>query len=176
MCKAIIKKFKRYGTVENLMGRGLNCILPPRILRRMVREATKSPRITVKELQALEVSWGHQVSKSTIRHHLHNHKEKHLIPTVKFSGRSVMFWCHFNSRGPGALVRIDDIINSTEYQAILAENQVPSARRLGLGNKTMTQSIPQDPHRNGSVTTKSTFCNGHLSHQNSIQSKTCGLS
>ena len=42
--------------------------------------------------------------------------------------------------------------------------------------KTMTQSIPQDPHRNGSVTTKSTFCNGHLSHQTSIQSKTCGLS
>ena len=32
-----------------------------------------------------------------------------------------------------------------------------------------------DPHRNVSVTTKSTFCNGHLSHQTSIQSKTCGL-
>ena len=31
----------------------------------------------------------------------------------------------------------------------------------GLSNKTMTQSIPEDPHRNGSVTTKSTFCNGH---------------
>ena len=59
--RAIIKKFKRYGTVENLMGRGLNCILPPRILRRMMREATKSPRITVKELQALVPSWGHQV-------------------------------------------------------------------------------------------------------------------
>ena len=70
---AIIKKFKRYGTVVNLMGRGRNCILPPRILRRMVREATKSPRITVKELQALVASWGHQVSKSTIRRHLHNH-------------------------------------------------------------------------------------------------------
>ena len=71
--RAIIKKFKRYGTFENLMGRGCNCILPPRILRRMVREATKSPRITLKELQALVVSWGHQVLKSTIRHHLHNH-------------------------------------------------------------------------------------------------------
>ena len=61
--RAIIKKFKRYGTVENLMGRGRNCILPPRILSRMVREATKSPRITVKELQALVASWDHQVSK-----------------------------------------------------------------------------------------------------------------
>ena len=63
--RAIIKKFKRYGTIENLMGRGHNCILPPR--------TTKSPRITVKELQALVASWGHQVSKSTIRRHLHNH-------------------------------------------------------------------------------------------------------
>ena len=45
--RAIIKKFKRYGTVENLTGKGLKCILPPRIGRRMVREATKSPRITV---------------------------------------------------------------------------------------------------------------------------------
>ena len=35
------------------------------------REATKSPRITEKELQALVVSWGYQVSKS--RRHLHNH-------------------------------------------------------------------------------------------------------
>ena len=48
--RAIIKKFKRYGTVENLIGRGHNCILPPRILGRKVREATKSLRITVKEL------------------------------------------------------------------------------------------------------------------------------
>ena len=66
-------QFKRYGTVEKLMGRGCNCVLPPRILRRMMREATKSSRITVNDLQVLVASWGHQVSKSTIRCHLHNH-------------------------------------------------------------------------------------------------------
>ena len=58
----------------NLTGGGRKCILPPRIGRRMLREATKSPRITVKYLQALVTSWGHQVSKSTIRRHLHNHR------------------------------------------------------------------------------------------------------
>jgi uncharacterized protein YneF (UPF0154 family) len=42
--------------------------------KRMVREATKSPRITVKELQAFVASWGHQVSRSTIRRHLHNQR------------------------------------------------------------------------------------------------------
>lgn len=212
--RAIIKKFKRYGTVENLMGRGRNCILPPRILRRMVREATKSPRITVKELQALVASWGHQVSKSTIRRHLHNHsligrvarrkpflttrhrrkrlefakrhlhydwnkvlwsdetkierfcqiqhrhvwrrnrdayKEKHLIPTVKYGGGSVMFWGCFNSRGPGALVRIDGIMNSTKYQAILAENLVPSARRLRLGRRWTFQQDNDPKHTSRST-------------------------
>ena len=64
--RAIIKKCKRYRTVENHMGRGPTASCPPGILRRMVREATKSPRITVKELQALVASWGHHVSKSTI--------------------------------------------------------------------------------------------------------------
>ena len=33
-------------------------------------------------------------------------------------GGSVMFWGCFNSRGPGALVKIDGIMNSTKYQAI----------------------------------------------------------
>ena len=61
------------------------------------------------------------------------YKEKHLIHTVKYGGGSVMFWGCFNSRGPGAMVMIDDIMNSTKYQAIWAENLVPSARRLGLG-------------------------------------------
>ena len=59
--------------LKTSLGRGCNCIFLPMILRRMVREVTKFPRITVKELQALVASWGHQASKSTIRHHLHNH-------------------------------------------------------------------------------------------------------
>ena len=77
--RAIIKKFKRYGTVKNLMGSGRNYICTL-ILRRMVREATKSPSITVKELQALVASWGHQVSKSTIRHYFHNHSSLEGLP------------------------------------------------------------------------------------------------
>ena len=67
--RAIIKKFKRYGTVENLMGRGRNCILPPRILRRMVREATKSSQGS----QCLAGLGAGNPGFATIRHHLHNH-------------------------------------------------------------------------------------------------------
>ena len=60
------------------------------------------------------------------------YKDKQLIPTVKYGGGSVMFRGCLNSRGPRALVRIDGIMNSTKYQAILAENLVPPARRVGL--------------------------------------------
>ena len=42
-------------------------------------------------------------------------------------------------------------------------------------NKTITQSIPQNPHRNGYVTTKSMFCNHNRMCRISIQSKICGL-
>ena len=49
-------------------------------------------------------------------------------------GHSCLWGC-FNFKGPGALVRIDGIMNSTKYQAILAENLVLSARRLGLGRR-----------------------------------------
>ena len=59
-------------------------------------------------------------------------KEKNLIHMVKYGGGSVMFWgCLI----PAALVRVDGIINSSKYQAILAENLVPSSRRLGLGRR-----------------------------------------
>ena len=74
------------------------------------------------------------------------YKEKHLIPTVKYGGGSVMFWGCFNSRGPGTLVRIDGIMNSTKYQAILAENLVPSARRLGLGRRWTFQQGNDPKH------------------------------
>ena len=68
--RAIIKKFKTTETVVNLPGRG-KCILPPRTVRQMVREAKGNPRATVGELQNLVASCSHQVSKSIIRCHLH---------------------------------------------------------------------------------------------------------
>ena len=65
--RAIIKKFQTSGTVANLPGRGRKCMLSPRTVRKMVREAKKNPRTAVQELQTLVASWGHKVSKSTIK-------------------------------------------------------------------------------------------------------------
>ena len=47
---------------------------PPWAVRRMIREAKKSPRITVGELQRKVAFWTHQISKTTIRHHFHAKK------------------------------------------------------------------------------------------------------
>ena len=71
-----------------------------------------------------------------------------------------MFWGCFNSRGPGALVRIDGIINSTKYQAILAENLVPSARRLGLGRRWTFQQDNDPKHTSRS--TQKWFCDNKI--------------
>ena len=59
------KKFK--ATVTNLTGRGPMYIIPPHTTRRMIREEKKSSRIAVGELQRKVASWGHSISKTTIR-------------------------------------------------------------------------------------------------------------
>ena len=71
MVRGIVKKFKTTGTVVNKPGRGRKFILPPRSVRRMVREIKKSPKLTVTELHQMVASWGHKVSKTTIRRYLH---------------------------------------------------------------------------------------------------------
>ena len=57
----------------NLPGRERKCIFPLHTVRRSVQGAEKS-LITVGELQKLVTSWGHKVSKITIRCHLHASK------------------------------------------------------------------------------------------------------
>ena len=47
----------------------------------------------------------------------------------------------FAASGPGALVKINDIMNSTKYQNILAKNLVASARKLRLGRRWTFQQL-----------------------------------
>ena len=149
-----------------------------------------NPRTIVQELQTLVASWGHKVSKSTIRLlppyqqalwkgcrkkaltesnqqiqasgvcqtwnydwnrvlwkdetkiELFGHqkmvamytacltwqtrdayKKNHLIPTIKYSGGSLMLWCCFTASGPGALVKINGMM--TFHQVLGQFSQKP---------------------------------------------------
>ena len=56
--KSIIKKWKEYGTCVNLPRAGHPHKLSDRARRTPVKEATKTPMITLKELQALATEMG----------------------------------------------------------------------------------------------------------------------
>ena len=61
--------------------------------------------------------------------------ENNPIPTVKYGGGSLMLRGYLASTGLEALVKVNGIMNFTQYQDILAKDQVASAGRRKLGIK-----------------------------------------
>ncbi len=59
------------------------------------------------------------------------YKEKHMVPTVKHGGGSVLMWGCMSAAGVGELHFIDGIMNSQMYCSILKEKVLPSLRALG---------------------------------------------
>uniref|UniRef100_A0A8C6K5C0 Transposase Tc1-like domain-containing protein n=1 Tax=Nothobranchius furzeri TaxID=105023 RepID=A0A8C6K5C0_NOTFU len=68
--RAIIHKWQQHGTVVNLPRSGPPTKMTPRAQRRLIREVTKDPRTTSKELQASLASVTVSVHDSTIRKRL----------------------------------------------------------------------------------------------------------
>nr|ACV85768.1 transposase [Acipenser fulvescens]ACV85769.1 transposase [Acipenser fulvescens] len=69
--KSIIKKWREYGTTVNLSRTGRPQKLSIRARRALVREATKSPMATLKELQCSTAELGDTVHTATIARVLH---------------------------------------------------------------------------------------------------------
>uniref|UniRef100_A0AAY5L5F5 Tc1-like transposase DDE domain-containing protein n=1 Tax=Esox lucius TaxID=8010 RepID=A0AAY5L5F5_ESOLU len=74
------------------------------------------------------------------------HHPKNTIPTVKRGGGSIMLWGCFSSAGTGALVRVEGIMNSSKYQAILAQNLQASVRQLKMKRKFTFQHDNDPKH------------------------------
>ena len=81
------------------------------------------------------------------------YKEKHLIPTFKYGGGSLMLWGCFTASGLEALVKINGIMNSTKYQDILATKLFASARKLRLG-RSWTFQQDNDPKHTSYINTE----------------------
>ena len=69
--KTIIKKWKAYGTIKTLPRSGHPSKLVDQGRRRLIREATKRPLATLKELHAFMAKAAHCVHVTTISQALH---------------------------------------------------------------------------------------------------------
>ena len=81
--KSIIKKWKEYGTCVNLPRAGRPHKLSDRARRRLVREATKTPMTTLKELQASAAEMGETLHTTTVAQVLHQSKLYGREPLLK---------------------------------------------------------------------------------------------
>ncbi|KAI4881427.1 hypothetical protein NFI96_001440 [Prochilodus magdalenae] len=59
-------------------------------------------------------------------------QEKHLLPTVKFGGGSIMLWGCVASTGTRNLVKVEGPMDSNQYQQILETNVQESVTKLKL--------------------------------------------
>ncbi len=141
--RAIIHKWRKHGTVVNLPRSGRPTKITPRAQRQLIQEVTKDPTTTSKELQASLASVKVSVHDSTIR--------KHIIPTVKYGGGSVMVWGCFAASGPGRLAVINGTMNSAVYQKILKDNVRPSVRDLKLKRTWVLQQDNDPKHTSKST-------------------------
>ena len=87
--KSIIKKWKEYGTCVNLPRAGRPHKLSDRARRRLVREATKTPMTTLKELQASAAEMGETLHTTTVARVLHQSKLYGREPLLKKSSTLV---------------------------------------------------------------------------------------
>ena len=79
-------------------------------------------------------------------------QEKHLLPTVKFGGGSIMLWACEASAGTGNLVKVEGCVDSTQYQQTLENNVQEYVTKLKLRGSWVFQQ-ENDP-KNCSKSTK----------------------
>ena len=78
-------------------------------------------------------------------------KEKHLNPTVKHGGGSIMVWGCFHSSGVGVLKRVEGRIDAEVYKQILIHQAMPELKKLiSVEPEYVRWTFQQDnasPHR-----------------------------
>ncbi|KAK3525854.1 hypothetical protein QTP70_010932 [Hemibagrus guttatus] len=157
--RAIIYKWRKHGTVENLPRSGRLTKITQRVWRQLIQEVTKDPTTTSKELQASLASVKVSVHDSTIRKRLGKNglhgrvprqtpllSKKNIKAHLSFARKHLddpqdfwenTLWTKLRQKfnfleGPGTLAVINGTMNSAVYQKILKENVRPSVCDLKL--------------------------------------------
>ncbi|KAK3554272.1 hypothetical protein QTP70_020132, partial [Hemibagrus guttatus] len=145
--RAIIYKWRKHGTVENLTRSGRPIKITPRVQRQLIQEVTKDPTTTSKELQASLAS----VKRTNWSAQQLGERKRNIIPIVKYGGGSVMVWGCFAASGPGRLAVINGTMNSADYQKLLKENVRPSVCDLKLKRTWVLQQDNDPKHTSKST-------------------------
>lgn len=97
---------------------------------------TDESKINVFGSDGIMYSWKKERSKPA---------ERDVIPTVKYGGEKLLFWGCFCASGVGELVRIDGIMNSDVYIAVLKAGYFPSLRKWRKQVRSVTFMQDNDP-------------------------------
>ncbi|KAK3562989.1 hypothetical protein QTP86_013253 [Hemibagrus guttatus] len=175
--RAIIYKWRKHGTVENLPRSGRPTKITPRAQRQLIQEVTKDPTTTSKELQASLASVKVCVHDSTIRKRLGKNGLHGTVPRRKplLSKKNIKAHLSFARKhlddpktfekilcglkrqklnfleGPGRLAVINGTMNSAIYQKILKENVRPSFCDLKLKRTWVLQQDNDPKHTSKST-------------------------
>lgn len=95
--------------------------------------------------------FGHNKGRYAWRRKNTAFQEKHLLPTVKFGGGSIMLWGCVASAGTGNLVKVEGRMDSTQYQRILENNIQESVTKLKLRRGWIFQQDNDPKHRSKST-------------------------
>uniref|UniRef100_A0A3P9LCQ4 Transposase Tc1-like domain-containing protein n=1 Tax=Oryzias latipes TaxID=8090 RepID=A0A3P9LCQ4_ORYLA len=78
-------------------------------------------------------------------------QDKHLLPTVKFGGGSIMLWGCLASAGTGNLVKVEGRMDSSQYQQILTNNVQQLVTKLKLRQGWILQQDTDPKHCSNST-------------------------
>ncbi|KAK3527966.1 hypothetical protein QTP86_013080 [Hemibagrus guttatus] len=170
--RAIIYKWRKHGTVENLPRSGRPTKITPRAQRQLIQEVTKDPTTTSKELQASLASVKVSVHDFTIRKRLGKNglhgrvpRRKPLLSKKNINARLSFARKHLDdpqdfcentlwtdeTKIPGRLAVMNGTMNSAVYQKILKENVRPSVCDLKLKQTWVLQQDNDPKHTSKST-------------------------
>lgn len=101
--QSVVKKFRQYGTTENLPGRGAKPKMSQKTLRKVCREATMNPRIILTDVKEMLKMQGTSVSVRTIQRQL----QKSGLPGRRPRKTPLHKKCHLSARLEYARTHLD---------------------------------------------------------------------